>query len=36
MKLTPQELKQIADLTLDQYNADAEDFWEGTRGHDVS
>jgi SAM-dependent methyltransferase len=36
MKLTPQELKQIASLTLDQYNADAEDFWEGTRGHDVS
>jgi SAM-dependent methyltransferase len=35
MKLTPQELKQIASLTLDQYNADAEDFWEGTRGHDV-
>jgi SAM-dependent methyltransferase len=36
MKLTPQELKQIASLTLDQYNADAEDFWQGTRGHDVS
>jgi len=36
MKLTPQELKKIASLTLDQYNADAEDFWEGTRDHDVS
>jgi SAM-dependent methyltransferase len=36
MKLTPQELKQIASLTLDQYNGEAEDFWEGTRGHDVS
>jgi hypothetical protein len=36
MKLNPQELKQIASLTLDQYNDDAEGFWEGTRGHDVS
>ena len=36
MNLTPQELNQIACLTLDQYNADAEEFWEGTRGHDVS
>jgi SAM-dependent methyltransferase len=36
MKLTPQELEQIASLTLDHYNGDAEDFWEGTRGHDVS
>jgi SAM-dependent methyltransferase len=36
MKLDPQELKQITSLTLDQYNDGAEDFWEGTRGHDVS
>jgi SAM-dependent methyltransferase len=36
MKLAPQELKRIASLTLDQYNAGAEEFWEGTRGHDVS
>ena len=36
MKLNPQELNQIASRTLDQYNDDAEDFWEGTRGHDVS
>ncbi len=35
MKLTPQ-LKQISSLTLDQYNDGAEDFWEGTRGHDVN
>ena len=32
MKLTPQELKQLASHTLDQYNDGAEDFWEGTRG----
>jgi SAM-dependent methyltransferase len=36
MKLNPQELNQIASRTLDQYNDGAEDFWEGTRGHDVS
>jgi SAM-dependent methyltransferase len=35
MKLNPQ-LKQITSLTLDQYNDGAEDFREGTRGHDVS
>ena len=35
MKLNLQ-LKQITSLTLDQYNDGAEDFWEGTRGHDVS
>jgi SAM-dependent methyltransferase len=29
-------LKQITSLTLDQYNGGAEDFWYGTRGHDVS
>src|SRR5271169_3005805 len=36
MKLTSQKLKQIVSLTLDQYNDGAEDFREGTRGHDVS
>jgi SAM-dependent methyltransferase len=36
MKLNPQDLKEIADLTLDGYNQRAEDFWEGTRDHDVS
>src|ERR1700683_4758444 len=36
MKLTRQKLKQIVDRTLNQYTDGAEDFWEGTRGHDVS
>jgi SAM-dependent methyltransferase len=36
MKLSPQELGKIADLTLEHYNQRAEDFWEGTRDHDVS
>jgi SAM-dependent methyltransferase len=29
-------LKDISGLTLDYYNQYAEDFWEGTRDHDVS
>jgi SAM-dependent methyltransferase len=32
---TPDELRQIVDRTLDHYNQRAEDFWEGTRDHDV-
>jgi len=36
MKLNSQDLGKIADLTLDYYNRHAEDFWEGTRNHDVS
>src|SRR5271156_5841482 len=36
MKLSPPELKQIAERTLEHYDREAEDFWEGTRGHDVS
>ena len=36
MKLNPQDLEKITDLTLDYYNRHAEDFWEGTRNHDVS
>ena len=36
MRLNPQDLKKIADLTLEHYNRRAEDFWEGTRDHDVS
>jgi SAM-dependent methyltransferase len=36
MKLNPQDLEKIADLTLEHYNQHAEDFWEGTRDHDVS
>jgi hypothetical protein len=35
MKLNPQELEKIASLTLDHYNERAEDFWQGTRDHDV-
>jgi SAM-dependent methyltransferase len=33
---TAQELKEIAERTLEHYNERAEDFWEGTRDHDVS
>ena len=29
------DLKNISELTLDHYNQRAEDFWEGTRDHDV-
>jgi hypothetical protein len=36
MKLNPQDLEKITDLTLSHYNERAEDFWEGTRDHDVS
>jgi len=36
MLLNAQDLKNAAGLTLDHYNKRAEDFWEGTRGHDVS
>ena len=36
MNLNPQDLEKIADLTLGHYNERAEDFWEGTRDHDVS
>ncbi len=36
MKLNPQELEKIAAGTLEHYNQRAEDFWEGTRDHDVS
>ena len=36
MKLNSQDLEKIADDTLDHYNQRADDFWEGTRGHDVS
>jgi SAM-dependent methyltransferase len=35
MKLTPQDLKKITDLTLDHYDEHAEEFWAGTRDHDV-
>jgi SAM-dependent methyltransferase len=36
MKLNPQDLEKIADLTLEHYNQRAGDFWEGTRDHNVS
>jgi SAM-dependent methyltransferase len=36
MSLTPQELARIAATTIEHYNAQAQSFWEGTRGHDVS
>jgi SAM-dependent methyltransferase len=36
MKLTPQELARIADLTIGHYDRHAESFWRGTREHDVS
>ena len=36
MKLNPQDLEKIANGTLEHYNQHAEEFWEGTRDHDVS
>jgi SAM-dependent methyltransferase len=36
MKPNPHDLEKITDVTLDHYNQRADDFWEGTRGHDVS
>jgi SAM-dependent methyltransferase len=36
MKLKQQDLQKIAGLTLEHYNQLADDFWEGTRDHDVS
>ena len=36
MKPDPQGLEKIAGLTLEHYNQRAEDFWQGTRDHDVS
>jgi len=36
MPLDPQELKKIADATLDHYHQRATEFWEGTRDHDVT
>ena len=35
MKLKPQDLEKITDGTLEHYDHRADDFWEGTRGHDV-
>lgn len=36
MKLKSEDLEQLANLTLEYYDQRAEDFWEGTRAHDVS
>jgi SAM-dependent methyltransferase len=36
MNVNTQDLEKITSLTLEHYNQHAEDFWEGTRGHDVS
>ena len=36
MKLSEQDLDKIASVTLQHYDQNAEDFWQGTRGHDVS
>ncbi len=36
MKLSRQDLERIASLTLEHYNQHAEDFFQGTRDHDVS
>jgi hypothetical protein len=36
MKLKPQDLEKITDLTLRHYNEYAEYFWEGKRDHNVS
>jgi len=35
-ELNPQDLEKIAHLTLEHYNQYAEEFWQGTRDHDVS
>ena len=36
MKLADGDLKNISGATLEHYDQRAADFWEGTRGHDVS
>lgn len=36
MKLGPQDLGKVSEGTLAHYDQRAEQFWEGTRGHDVS
>lgn len=36
MKADARALQQITSLTLEHYDRGAEDFWEGTRHHDVS
>jgi len=35
-QVTPEYLEKISNVTLDHYNQHAEDFWQGTKDHDVS
>ena len=35
-KLSREQLQQISEVTLENYSGRAQDFWEGTRDHDVS
>jgi predicted TPR repeat methyltransferase len=36
MKLNPQDLERISSVMLEHYDQHAEEFWQGTRDHDVS
>lgn len=36
MKLNPHDLGKISNGTLEHYNEHADDFWQGTKDHDVS
>jgi SAM-dependent methyltransferase len=36
MKLKPRDLEKVGSVTLEYYDQHAEDFWEGTKDHDVS
>src|SRR5262249_20319394 len=36
MEPNPEDLAKITDFTLRHYNEHAEDFWEGTRDHNVN
>jgi len=36
LKLSTQDLEKIAGVTLQHYELNADDFWRGTRAHDVS
>ena len=36
MQQTPEDIQRIAARTLTHYDQNAQAFWEGTRGHDVS
>ena len=36
MKLSSQDLEELADRTLQHYNQNADDFWDGTHDHDVN